>query len=255
MNIEAGDVPERLSGALTADSLTFVRGGALRASLRGAALRIVDANHVILGRPAVDFTAVSPNVRCTVVRFAGFGPGPGHEIGIRLCPSAMYLAHWMLLDRAGDRMHAAAQLEGAARDVARVCRVASISEHARRVGVYVSSALHEAGNRRLSLDALAASLSLSRFTVSHLFSEYAGITLRLYHRRLRMRLALELLREAPVQLTALALELGFSDQAHFSNTFHAEYGIAPSLLRGNAALSRAMIRKRRVALLPRMETP
>jgi transcriptional regulator GlxA family with amidase domain len=59
------------------------------------------------------------------------------------------------------------------------------------------------------------------------FHREAGIPLRTYVRRLRLRNALARISTAR-DLSQVALALGFFDQPHFTKAFRAEFGIAPS---------------------------
>ncbi len=53
-----------------------------------------------------------------------------------------------------------------------------------------------------------------------------------YLTRLRLRAALEKLAEPRVDLTVLALDVGFSSHSHFTRSFQREFGLAPSQARG-----------------------
>ena len=67
-----------------------------------------------------------------------------------------------------------------------------------------------------------------------------------YLRRLRTRLASDRLARGPVDLTDLALDLGFCDHSHFTNAFRRELGVPPSRIGGarefDAARLRAWVR-------------
>lgn len=87
-----------------------------------------------------------------------------------------------------------------------------------------------AGRERLSLAQIAAQVGTSPAYLTHAFRECEGITIAKYQRRLRLAQALAELPHAQ-DLTALALELGFSSHAHFSTAFRATYGETPSAYR------------------------
>lgn len=82
-----------------------------------------------------------------------------------------------------------------------------------------------------SLSELAATLSCSPFHLSRIFRLTTGLALRQYIRRLRIVLATDRLRRGDDDLTSLALDLGFYDHSHFTNTFRREWGIPPSQIR------------------------
>lgn len=82
-----------------------------------------------------------------------------------------------------------------------------------------------------SLEELARNLSCSPFHLSRTFRQMTGISLRRYVTRLRTSMAAERLANGERDLTGLALDLGFSDHSHFTNTFRKECGISPSRFR------------------------
>jgi AraC-like DNA-binding protein len=63
--------------------------------------------------------------------------------------------------------------------------------------------------------------------LTQLFQQVEGVPLYRYQLRLRLARALDLLAECD-DLTALALELGFSSHSHFSAAFRQLYGQSPS---------------------------
>lgn len=79
-----------------------------------------------------------------------------------------------------------------------------------------------------SLVELASALSCSPFHLSRIFLAATGLGMRHYLRRLRCRLAADRLRSGPLDLTELALDLGFYDHSHFTNAFRREWGVPPS---------------------------
>jgi len=83
----------------------------------------------------------------------------------------------------------------------------------------------------LALDALAHAVHSSPFHLARLFRRETGLSLHQYRLRLRLCAALERLVEGEQDLTRLALELGFSSHAHFSDTFRRALGLAPSACR------------------------
>lgn len=89
-----------------------------------------------------------------------------------------------------------------------------------------------------SLVELAASLDCSPFHLSRVFRAVTGLRLRHYLRRLRCHLAADCLWRGAGNLTELALDLGFFDHSHFTNTFRREWGVPPSRLLGALDRSR-----------------
>ena len=82
-----------------------------------------------------------------------------------------------------------------------------------------------------SLTELADVLDCSPYHLSHTFHGTAGLSLRRYLRRLRARVAAERLAAGASRLTPLALDLGYADHSHFTNSFRREWGVSPSTFR------------------------
>jgi AraC-like DNA-binding protein len=91
--------------------------------------------------------------------------------------------------------------------------------------------LSERLNTPPTLAELAHSLDCSPFHLSRTFHATLGLSLREYLKRLRTRVAAERLAAGARDLTELALELGYADHSHFTNSFRHEWGVPPSLFR------------------------
>jgi AraC-like DNA-binding protein len=65
--------------------------------------------------------------------------------------------------------------------------------------------------------------------VTHQFTSEIGIPVRRFVLWTRIKRAVEAHRTGR-DLTAAAIEAGFSDAAHFSRTFRAMFGLSPSLV-------------------------
>ena len=84
---------------------------------------------------------------------------------------------------------------------------------------------------RLSVRAVAARLGCSVFYLCHTFRAVERTTLGAYHTQIRLRAgARRLLEASPVDLSDLALELGFSSHSHFTAAFRKSFGLTPSAL-------------------------
>jgi AraC-like DNA-binding protein len=55
-----------------------------------------------------------------------------------------------------------------------------------------------------------------------------------YRHELRLRLALDRLRDPNVDLTDLSLDLGYSSHSHFTARFRRHFGIVPSQVRAKS---------------------
>jgi AraC family transcriptional regulator len=78
-----------------------------------------------------------------------------------------------------------------------------------------------------------ASLSESHFAT--LFKEVFHITPMGYYRRLRLQRAQQLLATTSTPLADIALQLGYTDQAHFTRSFTAAFGVSPAKHRQSQA--------------------
>ena len=56
-----------------------------------------------------------------------------------------------------------------------------------------------------------------------------GKTISQYLRQLRMEKAAELLRAGKLNVTQVAMEVGYASSSHFSTAFHETFGCCPGL--------------------------
>lgn len=99
---------------------------------------------------------------------------------------------------------------------------------ARHPLIPASLALLRADAPPLTMPALADRLAIGQRQIERLYREQVGITPKQYARLLRVeraRLALKLCRTS---LTAIGLDLGYWDQAHFIRDFRNVVGLTPS---------------------------
>jgi len=88
--------------------------------------------------------------------------------------------------------------------------------------------------RPLSLGDLSRAVGLSPFKLCRAFRARTGQTLTRYRHELRLRLALDRLRDPAVDLTDLSLDLGYSSHSHFTARFRRHFGIVPSQVRARS---------------------
>ena len=67
--------------------------------------------------------------------------------------------------------------------------------------------------------------------LARIFQQQTGVPVHRYLTQLRLRASLEQLADDVNDLTAVALDLGFSSHSHFTDAFRREFGHSPS---GNA---------------------
>lgn len=97
------------------------------------------------------------------------------------------------------------------------------SRLADRVKVLLASDL----SRRWTLAEIAAEIGGSPVYLTQVFQQVEGMPLYRYHLRLRLARALDLIRRYD-DLSALALDLGFSSHSHFTAAFRQAYGRSPT---------------------------
>jgi AraC family transcriptional regulator len=80
-----------------------------------------------------------------------------------------------------------------------------------------------------ALEEIGRRVGCSHFYLSRTFTQEMGKTISAYLRDLRMERAAEMLREGKLNVTQVALEVGYSSPSHFSMAFHAAFGCCPGL--------------------------
>jgi AraC-like DNA-binding protein len=84
-----------------------------------------------------------------------------------------------------------------------------------------------------SLRGIAEALNVSRFHLARVFRARTGFSLSAYVHGLRLKRAVDRLAAEPgVDLSRLAVELGYCSPSHFSDRFRVAFGAPPSQLRG-----------------------
>ena len=86
-------------------------------------------------------------------------------------------------------------------------------------------------SRNMPLRALGRAVALSPFQLCRAFRAHTGETITEYRHSLRLRLALDRLRDRRADITALALDLGYASHSHFTLVFRRHFGVTPSAFR------------------------
>jgi AraC family transcriptional regulator len=95
--------------------------------------------------------------------------------------------------------------------------------------VKASIAMDPSSNQ--SLRGLAASAGCSPFQLCRSFRKVTGDTITAFRHTLPLRLALDALHDTRLDITQIALDLGYSSHSHFTKFFHRRFGITPSAFR------------------------
>jgi AraC family transcriptional regulator len=93
----------------------------------------------------------------------------------------------------------------------------------------------------ISLDEIAHAVQVSGAYLTDAFTRSEGVPLCQYRMRLRLNRALVDLPSCE-DITGLALDLGFSSHAHFSNAFKSLFGVSPSAFRAGCGKPRRAVR-------------
>lgn len=83
----------------------------------------------------------------------------------------------------------------------------------------------------VGLQSLAASLKVSPYRLSRVFSQHMGLSLTRYRNRVRVGRTIDRLTDGETGLADLAAHLGFADQAHLTRTVREHLGHTPTALR------------------------
>ncbi|MBI5917300.1 MAG: response regulator, partial [Bacteroidetes bacterium] len=84
------------------------------------------------------------------------------------------------------------------------------------------------GDENFGIPDLCKALGMSRAQLYRKFQALTDQPIGHYFRSLRLHRAKALLETASLNISQVALEVGFKDLGHFSRSFHQEFGISPS---------------------------
>ena len=93
-------------------------------------------------------------------------------------------------------------------------------------------------NEPLDVAALAGMASLSQYHFSRAFARSVGISPYQYVIHLRLKRAVEMVRDGRGGLAEIAAKTGFSDQSHLTRWVRRVHGVSPTQLPGRARLDR-----------------
>lgn len=131
------------------------------------------------------------------------------------------------LQLVADVLESAFVQRGVAREPKRQGTGADHAERTEAVKAYLACRMSE----RITLDDVARAVHASPFHLARIFQQQTGVPVHRYLTQLRLRASLERLAEDDTDITAIALELGFSSHSHFTDAFRREFGRPPSKVR------------------------
>jgi signal transduction histidine kinase/DNA-binding LacI/PurR family transcriptional regulator/AraC-like DNA-binding protein len=106
-----------------------------------------------------------------------------------------------------------------------------LSSEAQRLVRRAMAYLHEHYTESLTRRAIAEHVGLDEDYLTYCFRQELGMTPITYLNRYRVNQARHLLKQTDKSVTAIALEVGFSDSSYFSRIFKRETGMAPDAYR------------------------
>lgn len=109
-----------------------------------------------------------------------------------------------------------------------------IAPGVRRAVIETQRALGKNAEANVRLRDLARAHGVSPFQLCRGFARLSGTTLTSYRNALRVRIALDRLRDRRADLSDLALSLGFSSHSHFTAVFRRHVGVTPSAYRAGS---------------------
>lgn len=97
------------------------------------------------------------------------------------------------------------------------------NEGVRLAIAYIQDNLH----KELSLEHIARQCHMSKYYLSHLFSQSQGISVGKYVLQSRILKAMRLLRDTPLSVKEICEQVGFHDVSYFCRTFKKETSLTP----------------------------
>ncbi|MBV9642586.1 MAG: helix-turn-helix transcriptional regulator [Verrucomicrobia bacterium] len=161
-------------------------------------------------------------------------------------PIEHFWADETTLQLVADVLEFAFDRQGSSRETPRITTDADHAEKTEAAKELLAARMSE----RVMLDEIAREVGASPFNFARLFRRQTGLPVHRYLTLLRLGASLERLAESNVDLTILALELGFSSHSHFTDVFRHEFGETPSSFRRKASrksigeISRNLIARR-----------
>jgi AraC-like DNA-binding protein len=188
---------------------------------------------------ASDWYTVADDVLLEMVgRYADANPRLPFSVAETRCDSKTYIEQRMLFD-ALDRGEAVDVEETMLRILERIVAQAC-GRGVEHVRVDVDAVEHVRARIARDLAAneslrdLARATGVSLFHLCRIFRAHTGETITRYRHSLRLRLALERLKDRGADLSTIAIDHGYSSHSHFTSVFRKHFGLTPSEFRARS---------------------
>jgi len=87
--------------------------------------------------------------------------------------------------------------------------------------------------KKIVLRDISSYLNISPYYFSHIFKKKTGVSFHKYAVELKLRYALQMLKNPDIPIKEIAYRLGFSDEFHFCKVFKKKYKFTPGYFRKN----------------------
>lgn len=227
-------------------SLTIVRQGAHLHHARGEVV-VADAGSAVLYRADVPYRLSHPFLRPSpdvslylefdrALLDEMFGPeAHARDIGHPLAPAIQAAAALLSASASEDPLVEEERALALLGDVSGALALdrddPALGALARRRIAALREALAAAPEDHHDLAGLAMIAGCSPFHLTRLFRRVTGLTIGGFRLRLRLARVLQALADGADNLTTVALEAGFADHAHMTNSVRRVFGTTPSALR------------------------
>jgi AraC-like DNA-binding protein len=119
---------------------------------------------------------------------------------------------------------------------AALARKRKLGSEAQRLVRQAMAYVHQHYAEPISRDDMADHLGMSGDYLSHCFRTEVGMTPITYLNRYRVNKARVLLAESELNVTEVAMAVGFSDSGYFSRVFRRQVGVSPDAYRRSEGL-------------------
>ena len=105
-----------------------------------------------------------------------------------------------------------------------------------QIMMQVKHILQERYKEPISLNQIADMLNISSYYVSRVFSAESGFRLSTYLTEIRMEKAVQMLDNPQLNISEVALAVGFTDSHYFGQVFKTHFGVSPKTYRAKLLL-------------------